>query len=102
MAPSLRTPTLALSLLSICLSIAIIGTAGRSYYVFMSNHSSNPWFLPSWPNHFDMRELQMLLGTSAAVVVLNAVVVGALFVEKVSLPILLLTVIKFVLSEHYN
>ena len=84
MAPSLRTPTLTLSLLSICLSIAIIGTAGRSYYVFTTNHSSNPWFLPSWPDHFDLRELQTLMGTSAAVVVLNAVVVGCLFAAQVS------------------
>lgn len=84
MAPSLRTPTLALALLSICLSIGIIGTAGRSYAVFTTSQSSNPWFLPAWPNHFDLRELQALLGTSAAIVVLNAVLVVALFVASVS------------------
>lgn len=83
MAPSLRTPTLALALLSLCLSIAIIGTAGRSLHVF-STETDNPWFLPSWRNHFDLRELQTLIGTSAAIVVLNAVVVVALFVSVVS------------------
>lgn len=86
MAPSLRTPTLALALLSMCLSIGIIGTAGRSYHVFTSAASKgdNPWFLPAWPNHFDMRELQALIGTSAAIFVLNAVLVVALFVASVS------------------
>ena len=83
MAPSLRTPTLALALLSICLSIGIIGTAGRSLHVFLSR-GQNPWFLPSFPNHFDLRELQTLIGTSAAIVVLDAVIVVALFVSVVS------------------
>ena len=86
MAPSLRAPTLGLALLSMCLSIGIIGTAGRSYYVFTSDaaEGNNPWFLPAWPNHFDMRELQTLIGTSAAIFVLNAVLVVALFVASVS------------------
>ena len=84
MAPSLRAPTLALGLLSMCLSIGIIGTAGRSYYVFTSSQSENPWFLPAWPNHFDMRELQTLIGTSAAIFMLNGVLVAALFVASVS------------------
>lgn len=83
MAPSLRTPTLALAALSMCLSLGIIGTAGRSYYVFTSDQSSNPWFLPSWPNHFDLRELQALMGTSAAIFALNAVLVVALYVASV-------------------
>ena len=70
-----------------CLSIGIIGTAGRSYYIFTSHASrgDNPWFLPSWPNHFDMRELQTLIGTSASIFVLNAVLVLAMFVASVSI-----------------
>lgn len=83
MAYSLRTPTLCLALLSLSLSIAIIGTAGRSLHVFSAN-GENPWFIPSWRNHFDLRELQTLIGTSAAIVVLNAAVVVALFVSVVS------------------
>jgi hypothetical protein len=80
---NLRTPTLALTGLSMCLCLAIIGTAGRSLHVYHNQHSTNPWLLPVWPNHFDTRELQMLIGTSAGVVVCNAVLVLGLLVKKV-------------------
>jgi hypothetical protein len=80
---NLRTPTLALTGLSMCLCLAIIGTAGRSLHVYYNQHTTNPWLLPVWPNHFDTRELQMLIGTSAGVVVCNAVLVLGLLVKKV-------------------
>jgi len=83
MAARLRTPTLAFAALSICLSFAIIGCAGRTIHIFNAQHKSDVWLLPVWPNHFDTRELHALIGTSAAIVVLNAVLVASLFVITV-------------------
>ncbi len=83
-AQALRTPTLGLTVLSLCLSIAIIGTAGRSLHVYYSEHSTNLWLLPVWPDHFDLRELQMLVGCAAAIVACNAVLGVSLVVAAVS------------------
>lgn len=83
MAARLRLPTVAFAVLSICLSTAIIGTAGKAINFFMVNHKSNPWLLPIWPNHFENRELQGLVGISAAIVVLNAGLILSLFIRSV-------------------
>ncbi|KAK4973936.1 hypothetical protein LTR42_005926 [Elasticomyces elasticus] len=77
----LRTPTLAFAALSICLNLAIIGCAGRTLSFYNTEQRSNAWLLPIWPNHFDTRELHALVGTATAIVVLNAVLVAALFVR---------------------
>jgi hypothetical protein len=83
MALRLRTPTLGLAGLSMCLCLAIIGTGGKSLHVFNSQQSTNDWLLPIWPNHFDMRELHALIGTTAAIFVLNAILAVALLVPSV-------------------
>ncbi|KAK3725561.1 hypothetical protein LTR37_000531 [Vermiconidia calcicola] len=80
-APSrLRTPTLALAGLSMCLTLSIIGTAARSLHVYNTQQSTNPWLLPLWPNHFDVRELQLLIGTAVAIFLLNALLAVGLVV----------------------
>lgn len=83
-AAKLRMPTLAFAALSICLNVAIIGCAGRTLSIFNTEQTSNAWLLPIWPNHFDTRELHALVGTATAILVLNAVLVLALFVHAVS------------------
>ena len=83
MASRLRTPTLGLAGLSMCLCLAIIGTGGRSLHVYYDQRTKNEWLLPLWPNHFDMRELQTLIGTAGAIFVLNAVLAVALLVNNV-------------------
>ncbi|TKA24525.1 hypothetical protein B0A50_06682 [Salinomyces thailandicus] len=91
MAAKLRLPTLALAALSICLSLAIIGCAGRALNIFDVQHSSNVWLLPLWPNHFDTRELQTLLGTSAAILVLNSINIAAIFITTLPANLVILT-----------
>ncbi|KAH9819810.1 hypothetical protein Tdes44962_MAKER00799 [Teratosphaeria destructans] len=80
----LRMPTLAAAALSMCLSIAIIGCAGRTFSVFNAQQTTNAWLLPIWPDHFDTSELRVLIGTSAAIVFLNALLISAQF--TVALP----------------
>ncbi|GAB1738936.1 hypothetical protein NU219Hw_g3709t1 [Hortaea werneckii] len=82
MAQALRTPILASAALSICLSLAIIGCAGRSLSIFDDQQASNAWLLPIWPNHFDTRELHALIGTSAAVMILNFILIATLFIQS--------------------
>ena len=83
MSSNLRKVALGLTALSMCLSLAMLGTAGRSLHVYFSQKNTNDWFLPLWPSHFDTRELEMLVGTSAAVFVLNTVLAVALLVPAV-------------------
>lgn len=66
-----------------CLCLAIVGTAGRSLHVYYQERSTNMWLLPVWPNHFDVRELQMLIGTAGAIVVCNALLSVSLVVKAV-------------------
>ncbi|KAK5128882.1 hypothetical protein LTR85_000215 [Meristemomyces frigidus] len=91
MAARMRLPTLAFAALSICLSIAVIGCAGRTISFFNGRQQSNAWLLPVWPNHFDTRELQALIGTSAAIVVLNGLLVAGLLVSSLPANIIVLT-----------
>ena len=83
MVSRLRLPTVAVAFLSICLSVAVIGCAGRTIHVFNNEQKSNEWLLPIWPEHFDTRELRLLVGTSAATIVLNSILVLTLFIAAV-------------------
>lgn len=83
MVSRLRWPTVAIALLSMILSIAVIGCAGRTIHIFNTQQKSNQWLLPIWRDHFDTRELSLLIGTSAATVILNVVLVLALFIAAV-------------------
>lgn len=59
--------------LTLCFSIAIIGTAAHTLHVFNSQQPTNPWWLPLWPQHFDTHSTSALIGSAASVVVLNAI-----------------------------
>jgi len=62
-------------LIGLCfaLSVAILGTAGHTLHVFKTQQSSNPWWLPLWPQHFDTHGTSALIGSAAAVTVLSAI-----------------------------
>ncbi|KAF7194440.1 hypothetical protein HII31_04245 [Pseudocercospora fuligena] len=96
MASHLRIPTLAIAALSLGLNIAIIGCAGRTLNVYLTQRHDNVYFLPVWASHFDMRGLPALLGTSAVIVVLNALLVAAIFTS--ALPANLLVFASSLLS----
>lgn len=82
----LRLVSLALALLSVCLSIAIIGTAADAYSIYKSQvRALNPWWLPLWPGHFDTRGTKSLIGAAAGVVLLNGSFIALCLVPKVSL-----------------
>jgi len=55
------------------MSVAIIGTAAHTLDVFNKQQSSNPWWLPLWPQHFDTHGTKALIGSATSVFVLSAV-----------------------------
>ncbi|KXT14125.1 hypothetical protein AC579_85 [Pseudocercospora musae] len=92
----LRIPTLAIAALSLGLNIAIIACAGRTLNIYLTQRHDNVYFLPVWTSHFDMRGLPALLGTSAVIVVLNALLIAAIFIS--ALPANLLVFASSLLS----
>jgi len=82
----LRLLSLALALLSTCLSVAVIGTAGNAFSIYkMQSAANNPWWLPLWPGHFDTGGTNALIGAGAGIVLLNGVFVVLCLVPKVCL-----------------
>lgn len=74
----LHLPLLALLVLALIISIATLACAASTLRLFESQQGTNPWLLPIWRNHFDLRGLKLVVGTSATVAVLDAVCVVVL------------------------
>ncbi|KAF2085489.1 hypothetical protein K490DRAFT_67647 [Saccharata proteae CBS 121410] len=86
MEPSvLRITQLSISGLCLCLSIAIIGTAGHSLQVYRSQYLTNPWWLPLWNAHFDVHGTNTLIGAGATALFLNLVFIGCCLFPKLRL-----------------
>ncbi|KAF4550763.1 Hypothetical protein D9617_16g015530 [Elsinoe fawcettii] len=69
----------AFTVLSICLSLAVLGCAGHILHTYNTQKNGNPWWLPLWPQHFDDRGLKALIGGGTSVVVLDAICIASLF-----------------------
>jgi len=59
--------------LSIATAATIVGTASHIYHTFVSQQTTNPWWLPLWPGQFDTSSLKASIGTAAGIVLLNVV-----------------------------
>ena len=73
----LHLPLLALLFLSLIISIATLVCAATTLRLFESQQGTNPWLLPIWRNHFDLRGLKLVVGTSAAVALFDLIAVVA-------------------------
>lgn len=75
------------ALIGLCaaLSIAVLGTSAHTLDVFNKQQSFNPWWLPLWPQHFDVNGMKGLVGASTSVLVLCAVFLVFALVPRVSL-----------------
>lgn len=58
---------IALSILSIGLGAAIMGGEGHALQSYKSTHLTDEWWLPLWPQHFDLRSTITLIIGSALV-----------------------------------
>jgi ABC-type uncharacterized transport system YnjBCD permease subunit len=59
-----------LTALVIVFSIAILGTSAHTLDVFNKQQTSNPWWLPMWPQHFDVHGTKALIASSVMALVL--------------------------------
>jgi hypothetical protein len=76
----LHLPLLALFALALIISIATLVCAATTLRLFDSQQGTNPWLLPIWRNHFDLRGLKLVVGTSAAIMLFDLVGVVVLVV----------------------
>ncbi|KAF2124705.1 hypothetical protein P153DRAFT_370621 [Dothidotthia symphoricarpi CBS 119687] len=76
--------------LVVVLSIAILGTSAHTLDVFKKQQTSNPWWLPMWPQHFDTQGTKGLVASSVVTLVFS----GAFLVMSL--------VPKFALRQKYT
>lgn len=74
----LHLPLFALLVLALILSIATLACAATTLNLFNSQQTTNPWLLPLWRSHFDLRGLKLVVGTSAAIALFDAVAIVAM------------------------
>lgn len=80
----LHTAQTVITGLVVAFSIAILGTAGHTLSVFNKQQSSNPWWLPLWPQHFDVHGTKALVASAAVSLVLSGVFLAMSLIPKVS------------------
>jgi hypothetical protein len=74
----LHLPLLALLVLALIISLATLVCAAATLRLFESQQGTNPWLLPIWRNHFDLRGLKLVVGTSTVVALFDLIAVVAL------------------------
>ncbi|KAM0710746.1 hypothetical protein Q7P35_001484 [Cladosporium inversicolor] len=89
--PQLQLPLLALLFLSLIISIATLVCAATTLRLFDSQQGTNPWLLPIWRNHFDLRGLKLVVGTSAVVALFDLIAFVALVVLAAQVSLRLFT-----------
>ena len=62
---------LGLCILSVALSTAIVACEAHALHAYDSTHLDSEWWLPLWPQHFDLRPAVALL-TGGAIVLLGS------------------------------
>ncbi|KZM20413.1 uncharacterized protein EKO05_0007021 [Ascochyta rabiei] len=74
-----------LTALIIVFSIAILGTSAHTLDVFNKQQTSNPWWLPMWPQHFDVHGTKALLASSIVTLVLTSAFLVASYIPSLNL-----------------
>ncbi|KAF2274668.1 uncharacterized protein EI97DRAFT_96390 [Westerdykella ornata] len=81
----LRTGQAALMGLCAALSVATLGTSAHTLDIFNKQQTSNPWWLPLWPQHFNVHGTKALVATSTVTFVLSAVFLVLALVPRFNL-----------------
>jgi|SRR5689334_14436555 ABC-type uncharacterized transport system YnjBCD permease subunit len=80
----LRLAQTVLTGLVVVFSLAILGCAAHTLDVFNKQQTSNPWWLPMWPQHFDTHGTKALIASSVIALVLSSAFLIASFLPSVS------------------
>ncbi|ORY13836.1 hypothetical protein BCR34DRAFT_480313 [Clohesyomyces aquaticus] len=67
------------------LSVAVLGCAAHTLDVFNKQQTSNPWWLPLWPQHFTTAGTKALIGSAVSVLILSTVFLVFALVPKLNL-----------------
>jgi hypothetical protein len=95
----LHLPLLALFALALIISIATLACAATTLNLFESQQSTNPWLLPVWRSHFDLRGLKLVVGTSAAIAFFD--LVAMVVVVLVAIQVYLTLSLSFCQTFHH-
>jgi len=112
----LRLAQTVLTGLVVVFSLAILGCAAHTLDVFNKQQTSNPWWLPMWPQHFDTHGTKALIASSVIALVLSSAFLVASFLPSMQqkhtlraalalgtiLPSLLLTLITTIWAHILN
>jgi hypothetical protein len=79
----LRLAQTAITGLVVVFSLAILGTSAHTLHVFNTQQTSNPWWLPMWPQHFVTHGTKALVASSVVTFVLCGAFLAACFVPSV-------------------
>ncbi|KAK3209218.1 hypothetical protein GRF29_69g1181886 [Pseudopithomyces chartarum] len=71
--------------LVVAFSIAILGTAGHTLDIFNKQQTSNPWWLPLWPQHFDVHGAKALIASATVTLVLSGIFLAMSLIPQVNL-----------------
>lgn len=71
--------------LVVAFSVAILGTSAHTLDVYNKQRSSNPWWTPLWPQHFNTHGTKAIIASSVVTMVLMGAFMIASFIPKVSL-----------------
>jgi hypothetical protein len=82
----LRRIRLGLSLLIFAVSVAIIACESDALRHYYASHLSSQWWLPLYPNHFDLRPTKALLTCASIVAGITLIYIGASVIPSVSIP----------------
>lgn len=76
-----------LTALVVVFSIAVLGTSAHTLDVFNKQQTSNPWWLPMWPQHFDVHGTKALVASSVVTFTLSSAFLIASFLPSVRPPV---------------
>jgi lysylphosphatidylglycerol synthetase-like protein (DUF2156 family) len=69
--------------LVVVFSIAILGTSAHTLDIYNKQRSTNPWWTPLWPQHFDTHGTKALIASAVVTLVLSSVFLIMSLVPKV-------------------
>jgi hypothetical protein len=97
----LHLPLLALFALALIISIATLACAATTLNLFESQQSTNPWLLPVWRSHFDLRGLKLVVGTSAAIAFFDLVAMVVVVLVAIQVYLTLSLSLSFRQTFHH-
>jgi hypothetical protein len=80
----LHMAQIAINGLIVVFSIAILGTSAHTLDVYNKQKSTNPWWTPLWPQHFDTHGTKALIASAVVTMVLLGAFLIMSLVPKVS------------------